>query len=87
MALAPRPVNESYYGMPGSPQGNSRMVLPGQCLQAMEVYRFTLVDPWETCVLTFCLSRARLRASHLTAGSGKSVLWFVIPAPFLSNRN
>jgi hypothetical protein len=45
------------------------MVVPGQYLQAMEVYRFTLVDSWETCVLIFCLSRARLlRPSHPYSG-------------------
>jgi hypothetical protein len=35
----------------------------------MEVHRFTLVDSWETCVLIFCFSHARLlRASHSYSG-------------------
>jgi hypothetical protein len=45
------------------------MVLSRRYLQAMEVYRFIPVDSWETYVLIFCLSRARLlSASHPYSG-------------------
>src|SRR6267154_617083 len=58
--------------MPSSPQRNRRVVLPKQYFQAMEVHRltdFALVDSWETCVLIFFLSRARLlRAFHPYSG-------------------
>ena len=53
------------------------MVLPRWYIRRVEEVFFSLVDPWQTYV-PFPSTTPRPSDSCLVAGSGKSVLWFVI---------
>ena len=46
----------------------------------MEVYWLSIVDSWKACVLLLCSASDLLCTHIISAGSGKSVIWFVIPA-------
>jgi len=54
------------------------MVLLREYLQAMELRWFIIVDTWKTCVPLLLYLIAILDYLVLVAGSGKSVLWFVL---------
>ena len=79
MAVSARRFDESQYRVQGPLQGHRGVVFPGRYFQPVEVIAFSFVDPWQTHV-PFLATAYTVLTSALTAGSGKSVLWFVIPA-------
>ena len=77
LALSSGSLYKSQYRTEGPPQGNSILVFPKRCFRGVETVSFPLVDPWQTYGLFLSLLDVSLTAV-LVAGSGKSVLWFVI---------
>ena len=58
------------------------MVLSRQFLRRVDVYWIPLMDSRKTCVPLDCSSFGLLTDSDSVAGSGKSVIWFVVPPLF-----
>src|SRR5712691_12653778 len=76
MALPSRSVNQSQHCTEGPSRGDINLVFPGQHFRALEVIAFSPLGPWQTYApLAFHYSTY---SPVLIAGSGKSVLWFVI---------
>ncbi len=80
MASFSGPVDKSQYCAQGPPRGNINLVFSRQYLRRVENVFFSLVDPWQTYVpFNFHHFIHPRLTPFLVAGSGKSVLWFVIP--------
>ena len=78
MAVSTRRFDESQYRVQGPLQGHRGVVYTGRYFQPVEVIIISFMDPWQTHVPFLPLLYTRLTPA-LTAGSGKSVLWFVVP--------
>jgi len=79
MAVSTRSFNKSEHCPQSPPQGNSNLVFPRRYLPRVEVVSSPL-DSWQTYVPFICLSLLHPPTfiPLLVAGSGKSVLWFVV---------
>jgi len=66
---------------------NGNLVTWKQYLQGMEVYWLSFVDPWETYVPLIFTVCDLLISPGFVAGSGKSILWFVVPHPLFVEEN
>ena len=76
LALFPGSLHKSLYCTHGPLQGNNVLVPSRQCFRKVEVVT-PLVDPWQTYV-PFPPLLSTLLTPIFVAGSGKSVLWFVV---------
>jgi hypothetical protein len=99
MVLSPRPIDESQYRLEGLSCGISHMALWARRIRGMDVNRFPPMGPWEAYVPLTLLSQPAPQGFPVClAGSGKSIIWFVVhfdlpllagthvdPAPQLSN--
>jgi hypothetical protein len=78
MAISFGSVHEPQLRLRPSARGHGRLVLWRQQLWGMEVGRVPTVDPWETYAPLALHSFCDLMDPPSIAGSGKSVLWFVV---------
>ena len=79
VALSRRSVHKSQHCSKGSTQGHDGVALSRKGSRRMEVYWLPIVDPRKTCV-SICIFRAHAISPTLIfiAGSGKSVIWYVV---------
>jgi hypothetical protein len=78
MVLSAGPVHKPQHRVRRLPERTAHVVLRGRCIQGLDVKRFPPVGPRETYVpIIFCSSTPKCIPIY-SAGSGKSILWFVI---------
>ena len=78
MAFAPRSVHQPQHCIQSSSRRFISVVFSGKYIQSVEIYWLPLVGAWKTCVPLWL--HCAKTPDHLdsVAGSGKSVLWFVL---------
>ena len=79
MVLFPRPVDKSQHRVEDLSRRISHMALWTQCIHGLDLHRFPSMGPWKTYIpLDFLAQLYSNGIPICVAGSGKSIIWFVV---------